>query len=102
MNSPDAEMGELREQRHNTILEYEESMWVWEEMKDTGELDSSDTDSEEKDELTSEDLLQALDKAPTAVSLKGFCEYRSRDRVEHRSDQLGRELLQGVPQAVTA
>ncbi len=85
-------------------------------MKDTGELDSSDTDSEEKDELTREDLLQALDKAPTAVSpplpprrcrvastgLKGFCEYCSRDRVEHRSDQLGRELLQGVPQAVTA
>jgi hypothetical protein len=51
-----------------TVLEYEESMRVWEEMKDTGELDSSDTVSEEEDELTGEDLLQAPDKALTAVS----------------------------------
>jgi hypothetical protein len=64
---PNAEKGELREQCRN-VLEYKESMRVWEEMKDTGELDSSDTVSEEEDELTGEDLLQAPDKALTAVS----------------------------------
>jgi hypothetical protein len=43
-------------------------MQVWEEMKDTSELDSSNTDSEKEDELTGEDLLQVLDKAPAAIS----------------------------------
>ncbi len=65
---PDAKKGELREQCHNTVLECEESMRVWQEMKDIGKLDSSDTDSEEEDKLTSQDLLQALDKASDAAS----------------------------------
>ncbi len=65
---PDAKKGELREQCRNTVLECEESMRVWEEMKDIGKLDSSDTDSEEEDKLTSQDLLQALDKASEAAS----------------------------------
>jgi hypothetical protein len=43
-------------------------MQVWEEIEDTGELDSSSTDSEDEDELTSEDLLRALDKLPAAIS----------------------------------
>jgi hypothetical protein len=46
---PDAEEGELREQCRNTVQEYKESMQVWEEMKDTGELSTSNTDSEEED-----------------------------------------------------
>ncbi len=65
---PDADEGELREQCCNTVLEYEESMQVWEEMKDTGELDSSATDSEQEDELTSEDLLRDLDKTTRTIS----------------------------------
>jgi hypothetical protein len=65
---PDAEEEELREQCRNTVLEYEESMQVWEEIRDTRELDSSSTDSEEGDELTGEDLLQDLDKASMAIS----------------------------------
>jgi hypothetical protein len=67
----DAEKGELRqelqEQCCNTVLEYEESMRVWEEMKDTGELDYNNNDSEEEDELTGKNLLQALDKASAAA-----------------------------------
>jgi hypothetical protein len=43
-------------------------MQVWEEMKDTSELDSSNTVSEKEDKLTSEDLLQDLDKAAAAIS----------------------------------
>jgi hypothetical protein len=66
---PDAEEGELREQCRNTVLEYEESMRVWEELKDTGKLDSSDTDSEEEEELTGKDLLQALDKAAASPTV---------------------------------
>ncbi len=68
MQFPDADEEELREQCRNTVLKYEESMQVWEEIGDTGELDSSSTDSEEGDELTSEDLLQDLDKAPMAIN----------------------------------
>jgi type I site-specific restriction endonuclease len=63
---PDADEEEMQEQCRNTVLEYEESMQVWEEIGDTEELDSSSTDSEEGDELTGEDLLQDLDKAPMA------------------------------------
>jgi hypothetical protein len=65
---PDADEGELWEQCCNTVLEYEESMQVWEEIEDTRELDSSGTDSEEEDELTGEDLLRDLDKATVAIS----------------------------------
>jgi hypothetical protein len=43
-------------------------MLVWEEMKDTGELCTSDTDSEAEDEPTGEELLQALDKVLAAAS----------------------------------
>jgi hypothetical protein len=60
--------GELREQCHNTVLEYGESMRVWEEMKDTGNLCTSDTDPEEEDELTGDDLLQTLVKTVVAAS----------------------------------
>jgi hypothetical protein len=37
-------------------------------MKDTGDLCTSDTDSEEEDELTGKDLLQTLDKISAAAS----------------------------------
>ncbi len=53
---------------HNIILEYEESMQVWEEIEDTGELDSSGTDSEEEEELIGEDLLEDLDKAMVTIN----------------------------------
>jgi hypothetical protein len=65
---PDANEDELREQCRNTILEYEESMQVWEEIEYTEELDSSSTDSEEEDELTGEDLLEDLDKATVTIN----------------------------------
>jgi hypothetical protein len=39
--------GKLREQCRETVQEYEESMLVWKEMKDTGQLCTSDTDLEE-------------------------------------------------------
>jgi hypothetical protein len=66
---PKADEGELREQCRDTVQEYEESMWVWKEMKDTGDLCTRETNSEEKDELTGEDLLQTLDKILAAASL---------------------------------
>jgi hypothetical protein len=56
--SSDIDTGELQEQCSDTVLEYEESMRVWKEMKDTGNLCTSDTDWEEEDELIGEDLLQ--------------------------------------------
>ncbi len=59
---PKAGERKLREQCRETVQEYKESLLVWKEMKDTGELCTSDTDSEEEDELTGEELLRALDK----------------------------------------
>jgi hypothetical protein len=53
---------------HNIILEYEESMQVWEEIEDTGEVDSSGTDTEEEEELIGEDLLEDLDKAMVTIN----------------------------------
>jgi hypothetical protein len=64
---PDVDEGELRAQCRSTVSEYEESMQAWEETEDTGELDSSSTDSEDEDELTGEDLLRALDKPPAVI-----------------------------------
>jgi hypothetical protein len=43
-------------------------MRVVENMKDTGDLGTSDTDLEEEDELTSDDLLRTLDKTSAANS----------------------------------
>jgi hypothetical protein len=65
---PDVEKGGLREQCRNTAQEYEESMLVWKEMKDTGELFTSDAHSEEEDELTGENLLRTLNKMSAATS----------------------------------
>ncbi len=53
--SSDTDTGELREQCCETVQKYEESMRVWKEMKDTGNLCTSDTDLEEEEELTGED-----------------------------------------------
>jgi hypothetical protein len=61
----------------STLLEYEESMRTWEEAKDSGELDSNSSSSEDEDELTGIELLRDLDPpapctpadaAPTARS----------------------------------
>ncbi len=41
--SPNAGEGKLQEQCPDTVQEYEESMRVWEEMKDTGNLCTCDT-----------------------------------------------------------
>ncbi len=74
---PDADDRELRAHCLSTLLEYEESMRTWEEAKDSGELDSDGSSSEDEDELTGIKLLRDLDPpapcppadaAPTARS----------------------------------
>ncbi|MFN9903513.1 MAG: hypothetical protein ACK55Z_33015, partial [bacterium] len=57
----DADDGELREHCLSTLLEYEESMQTWEEAKDSGELDSDSSSSEDELELTGRELLLDLD-----------------------------------------
>jgi hypothetical protein len=58
---PDADDRELRAHCLSTLLEYEESMRAWEEAKDSGELDSDGSSSEDEDELTGAELLRDLD-----------------------------------------
>jgi hypothetical protein len=58
---PDADYRELRAHCLSTLLEYEESMRAWEEAKDSGELDSDGSSSEDEDELTGVELLRDLD-----------------------------------------
>ncbi len=58
---PDADDRELRAHCLSTLLEYEESMQTWEEAKNSGELDSDDSGSEDEDELTGSELLRDLD-----------------------------------------
>jgi hypothetical protein len=58
---PDADDRELRAHCLSTLLEYEESMRAWEEAKDSGELDSDGSSSEDEDELTGIELLRDLD-----------------------------------------
>jgi hypothetical protein len=79
---PDAEDRELRAHCLSTLLEYEESMRTWEEAKDSGELDSDGSSSEDEDELTGIELLWDLDPpapcspadaAPTARSGRLEC-----------------------------
>ncbi len=74
---PDADDRELRAHCLSTLLGYEESMQTWEEAKDSGELDSDSSGSEDEDELTGSELLRDLDPpalcppadaAPTARS----------------------------------
>jgi hypothetical protein len=57
---PDADDRELRAHCLSTLLEYEE-MRAWEEAKDSGELDSDGSSSEDEDELTGVELLRDLD-----------------------------------------
>jgi hypothetical protein len=58
---PDADDRELRAHCLSTLLEYKESMRAWEEAKDSGELDSDGSSSEDEDELTGVKLLRDLD-----------------------------------------
>ncbi len=58
---PDANDRELRAHCLSTLLEYEVSMQTWEEAKDSGELDSDSSGSEDEDELTGSELLRDLD-----------------------------------------
>jgi hypothetical protein len=58
----DADDKELRVHCLSTLLEYEESMWAWEAAKNSEELDSDGTDSEDEDELTGIELLRDLDQ----------------------------------------
>jgi hypothetical protein len=46
---PEADDRELRAHCLSTLLEYEESMRIWEEAKDSGELDSDGSSSEDED-----------------------------------------------------
>ncbi len=57
----DADDRELRAHCLSTLLEYEESMRAWEEAKDSGELDSDGSSSEDEDELTGIEILRDLD-----------------------------------------
>ncbi len=74
---PEADDRELRAHCLSTLLEYEESMRTWEEAKDSEELDSDGSSSEDEDDLTGSELLRDLDPpapcppadaAPTARS----------------------------------
>jgi hypothetical protein len=58
---PDADDRELRAHCLSTLVEYEESMRAWEEAKDSGELDSDSSISEDEDELNGVELLRDLD-----------------------------------------
>jgi aryl-alcohol dehydrogenase-like predicted oxidoreductase len=58
---PDADDRELRAHCLSTLIEYEESMRALEEAKDSGELDSDGSSSEDEDELTGIELLRDLD-----------------------------------------
>ncbi len=49
---PDADDREQRAHCLSALLEYEESMRTWEEAKDSGELDSDGSSSEDEGELT--------------------------------------------------
>ncbi len=68
----DADDRELRAHCLSTMLEYEESMRAWEEGKNSGELDSDGSDSEDEDELTGIELLRDLDlpasRAPASAA----------------------------------
>jgi hypothetical protein len=70
---PDADDRELRAHCLSTLLEYKESMRAWEEAKNSGELDSDGSDSEDEDELTGIELLRDLDlpapHAPASAAL---------------------------------
>jgi hypothetical protein len=64
---PDADDRELRAHCLSPLLEYEDSMQTWEEAKDTGELDSDGSSSEDEDELTGVELLLDLDRLRRAL-----------------------------------
>jgi hypothetical protein len=82
---PDADDWELRAQCHSTLLEYEESMQASEEARDAGELNSDSTDSEDKGELTGDDLLRDLERssavtgpAATLAAQPGYIDWPKR------------------------
>jgi hypothetical protein len=117
---PDADDRELRAHCLSTLLEYEESMRAWEEAKDSGELDSDGSSSEDEDELTGIELLGPACAVPprgygprgavrsariaqksSATDQPGL-EHYGRDRVEHRPGRLGCRLLCGMLEAASA
>ncbi len=75
---PDADDRELWTQCLSTLLEYEESMQAWEEARNSGELDSDSTDSEDEGELTGNELLRdfggACDGCPPQRGSRGAVE----------------------------
>jgi hypothetical protein len=106
----DADDKELQAQCHSTLLEYEESIQAWEEARNSGELDTDSTDSEDEGELTGSDLLRDLEESvavtcpdaaladaaklhrpaqesPAADHLG--IEHCGRNRVQHRPGRLG-------------
>jgi hypothetical protein len=64
---PDADYRELRAQCLITLREYEESMQAWKEARNSGELGSNSTDSEDEGELTGRELLQDLEEPATGA-----------------------------------
>ncbi len=89
---PDADDRELRAQCLRTLLEYEESMQAWEEARNSGELDSDNTDSGDEDELAGIELLRDLEElAPGA--LPGAAPVAQPSRVEWPKRVLRQTIL---------
>jgi hypothetical protein len=64
---PDTDDRELRAQCLSTLLQYQELMQAWEEARNSGELDSDSTDSEDEGELTGSELLRDLEEPVTGT-----------------------------------
>ncbi len=89
---PDADDRELRVQCLSTLLEYEESMQAWEEARNSGELDSDSTDSEDEGELTGSELLRDLEE-PATGALPGAAPVAQPSHIEWPKKVLRQTIL---------
>ncbi len=89
---PDADDRELRVQCLSTLLEYEESMQAWEEARNSGELDSDSTGSEDEGELTGSELLRDLEE-PATGALPGVASVARPSHIEWPKRVLRQTIL---------
>jgi hypothetical protein len=89
---PDADDRELRAQCLSTLHEYEESMQAWEEARNSGELDSDSTDSEDMGELTGRELLWDLEE-PATDALPGAASVALPNHIEWPKRVLRQNIL---------
>jgi hypothetical protein len=89
---PDADDRELRAQCLSTLLEYEESMQAWEEARNSGQLDSYSTDSEDEGELTGSELLRDLEE-PATDALPGAASVARPNHIEWPKRVLRQTIL---------